>query len=113
MTDFATILAAAYDAAKAAVVGAEDKGTCGFAWVVIPGTSPLARYCRAKIKALGGERKPGAGQYGSKNYPSGWQFWSPAGWQGQTIWVHEAGATAFAGVLAANGIDAQMHSRVD
>lgn len=80
---------------------------CGFAWVTIPGRSALAAYCRRCATADNRQR------YGSKDYPTGWHFWCPGGHYGQSIRIHEAGAKAFREVLAAAGISATVHSRLD
>ena len=72
---------AAAKSAVAAIVHQENINAmdCGFAWVTIPGNSPLAKWCRsAKI--------------GRKGYPSGWTFWNPGEHRGQSIHIIEAGA---------------------
>lgn len=116
MTDFESILDEAHTAAGAAIAAMppEDMNAldCGFAWVMIDGNSPLARHCRKMIKAAGGERHANR-KFGSKGYPSGWQFWKPGGFGGQAIGHHEAGAKAFRDVLARHGIRADVGSRFD
>ena len=108
---FTAILAEAYAAADLAQAGkVEDLNAfdCGFAWVTIDGTSPLARWCRQQSN---GERNR---QYGSKGYPTGWQFWCPGNFNGQSIGIHEAGAKAFQDVLALKyNIRADVGSRYD
>lgn len=105
------ILTEAHAAAKRAVTGlVENRNAldCGFAWVTIPGTHPLARYCAKRLKA---DDNPSF--YGSKGYPSGWQFWKPGGAPVQSVWIHEVGARAFRHALAQYGISAEVHSRLD
>lgn len=116
--NFEQILNEAHAAAKAAQVGmVEGRGLdCGFAWVTIAGNSPLARYCRKQIKEAGGEHKLTFAQrrrFGDKGYPSGWQWWQPGGYAGQSIGIHEAGARAFRDKLAEYGYSADVGSRYD
>lgn len=124
MLDFELVLRAAHAAAEAAVLSeahARPEGPyaldCGFAWVTISGTDPLARYCRAQIKLVEHPGQPAAREryhkLGSKGYPSGWQWWKPGNWWGQSIRVHEAGARAFRDELAKFGIRADVGSRLD
>lgn len=112
----AGILVAAHAAAEQAVAEAsakfdEMRGACGFAWVTISGTEPLARHCRKQLKASGDQRA--SRHFGDKGYPTGWQFWGPGNHNGQRIDIKEAGARAFRDVLAANGIRADVGSRLD
>lgn len=125
--DFQKILDEAYEAARTAIAakGPEDTRAldCGFAWVNISGTEPLARFCRAQIKAAEKLRaEGGCGHgfvmerqifYGGRGYPSGWQFWEPGGFDGQAIGHHLAGATAFNAVLARHNIRGTVGSRYD
>ena len=106
--DYSLVLFKAHATAEVAVAGLPDTGACGFAWVVIPGTDPLARYCRAKTKGGSTSRI-----YGSKGTTKGWQFWKPGGFDGQAVDAHEAGAAAFRDVLASYGISATLGSRLD
>jgi hypothetical protein len=114
MQDYGAIFTEAKAAAVAAVAEmqktyAEGYGglDCGFAWVTIPGTEPLARYCRKMAAETGGR------QYGSKGYPTGWQFWNPGEYGGQSIGFKEAGAKAFQMALAKYGISGTVGSRLD
>lgn len=109
-SQFESLLAAAHQAARDAQAGMKE-GTgldCGFAWVVISGNEPLARYCRSRITQHGAHRSV----YGSKGEP-GWQWWKPGAYAGQSIGIHEAGAKAFRDVLAVYGIRADVCSRYD
>lgn len=114
--NYADILTAAHTAARRAIQNElvnnpetkDDAFSCGFAWVTIDGTEALARHCRTKIKA-GGD----AGVFGSKGYPSGWQFWCPGLYRGQAMRFHAIGAVAFAQSLASNGIRAAVGQRLD
>lgn len=115
MIDFEAILKAAHAAASKAQEGmVEDMNAldCGFAWVTISGREPLARHCRTRVKAAGGESKARR-EYGSKGWPSGWQWWCPGGAPVQAIGIHEAGARAFRDKLAEFGIRADVGSRLD
>lgn len=127
--DFAKILNDAHNAASAAILAKfkcgerEQPFNCGFAWVTIDGTSPLARYCRAEVKKAGGAQHASS-TLGSKGYPRGWQFWKPGTWPTkaeagvdkmyeQDMDFHVAGARAFQEVLAQNGYSATVGSRLD
>lgn len=81
-----------------------EPAACGFAWVVIPGRDPLANWCR---------KQGGAQKYGSKHWQKGWMFWGPGEYPGQSVYVKEVGAKAFASVLRAYGIKAEVGSRLD
>jgi hypothetical protein len=116
-TDYEMILAEAHGAAKMAVDQAcavydEMKGGCGFAWVTISGTEPLARWCRKMAKATAHDRRS-AMAYGDKGYPTGWQFWNPGNHGGQRVDIKEAGAKAFRDTLGKYGIRADAGSRLD
>lgn len=123
MIDYEKILDEAHAAAAGAVEVASQKypeqiGACGFAWATIPGNEALARHCRAQIAKLnkqhgGNPPRSLTLKYGSKGYPSGWQFWNPGGYMGQRIEVKEFGAAAFRDELAAAGIRADTGSRLD
>lgn len=112
--DYETILNEAIAAAQVAVAGKTDTQAfnCGFAWVTIDGKSPLANHCRKKIKQVGGDRRADR-KYGSKGYPSGWQFWDPANYYGQDMDVKVLGARAFQQVLADYNIVGTVGSRLD
>jgi len=120
-TDYEMILAEAHGAAITAVATAsatydEMRGACGFAWVTISGTEPLARFCRAQLKAYdkAGVTNPRMRrQYGDKGYPKGWQFWNTGDHAGQRVDIKEAGAKAFRDTLAKYGIRADAGSRLD
>jgi hypothetical protein len=71
---------------------------CGFAWVIIPGTSAFARWAK----------KQG---YFRKAYGPGMQYWVSYG--EQSMGRKEAFAEAFAKVLRDNGIEARTGSRMD
>lgn len=127
--DFQAILTEAHAAASKAQEGMVENMNaldCGFAWVVVDGMDPLARACRKAIKAKAGEyEKTGIprpadkadqdmrGFWGSKGYPTGWQFWSPGHAPVQAVGIHEAGAKAFALKLGEYGIRAEWRSRLD
>lgn len=107
------LLDRAHAAAKAAADEAEASATtwfpCGFAWVTIVGTTPLARHCREASGADVDDRL----RYGDRGYPSGWQWWCPGHQSTQRMETHEAAARAFAAVLAEAGIPATVGSRMD
>ena len=111
--DFEKILAEAHEAARLAVTDIPDKLACGWAWATIAGTEPLARHCRAKLKEAHRDDYPARRYYGDKHYPTGWQFWQPGNFRGQSVWAHEQGAIAFRDALATHGICAQLGSRLD
>lgn len=91
-------------AAELAPYGGQEPAThleCGFAWVVIrPGTSPFARWMRAKGLA-------------DKHWAGGLNVWNPAGTHVQWMVPKLAGARAFAAVLRKHGIAASADSRLD
>ena len=86
--DFEAILTEAHAAAAKAQEGMVENMNaldCGFAWVVVDGSDPLARACRKAIKAKAKEftaqgvshpdQKAESDMrpfWGSKGYPSGW-----------------------------------------
>lgn len=109
--DFEAILTEAHQAAIDAQSGMQEgRGLdCGIAWVTISGVSPLARYCRTRDH----NSTFNARHYGSKGYPTGWKWWKPGGYPGQSIGIHEAGARAFRDVLAKHGYSAEVGSRYD
>lgn len=118
--DFEAILTEAFAAAETAIAakGPENMNAvdCGFAWVNISGTEPLARYCRKQIsQATEAERRTFefSRRFGDKGYPSGWQWWKPGSFAGQAIGHHIAGATAFNEVLAKHNIRGTVGSRYD
>lgn len=110
---FQNILVAAHTAAHRAVEHAEDKFACGFAWVTIDGTSPLARHCRKMAKSTGASAHSARRLYGDKGYPRGHQWWCPGNFPGQSVEAHEKGAIAFRDKLAEYGISATVGSRLD
>lgn len=117
--DYETIFQEACDAARLAVKAEiarepENENTldCGFAWVTVPGNEGLARWCRDQKKRWKGSQIEAA-KFGDKGYPSGWQFWKPGNFNGQSIRIHEVGAKAFRDVLARHGIRADVGSRYD
>jgi len=102
------------EAKAAAIAAVKAKGPanpfaldCGFAWVKLDGNHPLSRYAR---KQANGQHSR---LYGSKGYPTGWQWWDPGEFPGQAIGHKEAGAKAFRDVLAKYGISADVGSRYD
>lgn len=110
--EFEKIIDEALAAASAAQEGMIENPNaldCGFAWVVLGGNEPIARFCRAALNRNPNERR----RYGSKGYPTGWQWWCPGDFNGQSIGIHEAGARAFRDTLALYGIRADMCSRLD
>ena len=146
--DMEALLSACYQKADAAIAARFVEGkreqpyNCGFAWVKIDGTLPLARYCRAVRKELDIERANLAARataaqdyaevsrinreynikmnrYGDKGEP-GWQFWKPGSWPKdapdnyqQDMDFHMTGARAFVQALAEAGIRADASCRLD
>jgi hypothetical protein len=111
--NYAAVLAEAHKAASEAVDGQPDQYACGFAWVVIYGNDPLARYCRAQLKLQPGDDWKTRRYFGDRGYPRGWHFWQPGNFPGQSVDTHLKGATAFRAVLAKYGIRADVNSRLD
>lgn len=119
--DFEAILteahrdAAAYIAAEVATKPENERDFyCGFAWVTIDGNEPLARWCRAKLKALPSNAVYfDKAKFGDRGYPKGWQFWKPGNFNGQSVRIHEVGARGFRDALARYGIRAVVGSRLD
>lgn len=136
---FQTALDAAYQAASDAQQGlVEDMNAfdCGFAWVVVSDSSFMA-WCRRTIKMLNEQAKAvelkdangvdtlcqsaeyiefrnRTRLYGDKHYPSGWCFWKPGSFNGQSVGIHEKGAKAFSESLARSlGISCSWSSRLD
>jgi hypothetical protein len=105
---FSELLDRAYAAADRAQAGLRENPNafdCGFAWVTVdPSNHAFVMWCKAQLKGLegpGGNRDHDARRrYGSKGYPTGWQFWCPGSFHGQSMPIHEAGARAFRDVLA-------------
>jgi hypothetical protein len=110
--NYETVLAEAHKAASEAVAGQPDQYACGFAWVVIDGNDPLARFCRAQRKVQADDWQTRR-YFGDKGYPRGWHFWQPGNFPGQSVDVHEKGAAAFRSVLASYGIRGDVNSRFD
>lgn len=97
---YARALSAAQSAIDAA--GRHDLGTCGNAWVEIhPGTSSFARWCKTNGHARPARR-------GVCLLPD-----HQCGYQGQSLDVKKAGATAFAAALSEAGLTAYAYSRID
>lgn len=131
--DFEKILSNAFLAARRAteaeVVREPETSAdpCGFAWVYIDGTSPLAHWCRAEIKRRTKHHarpehvtsdtvrilREAQAFCGNKNDPRGWKWWKPGKFNGQAIRIHEVGAKAFRDALAEHGISATVGSRLD
>lgn len=114
--DYDNLLKRAHAAAKLAA-DAEELANghnwfpCGFAWVTISGTSPLARHCSKKLD--NSNPSTTSVTYGDKGYPKGWQFWCPGHRSTQRQETYKAGATAFAKVLTNAGIEATTSSGAD
>lgn len=132
--DFEEILDAAHTAATAAILAHFQAGNreqpfnCGFAWVTIEGTEPLARHCRKMVKSEVGQDQRFSRvyrmKYGDKGEPRGWQWWAPGTWPKPedvgvpTIYQQDmdfkaAGCRAFQAVLAEHGIRATVGTRLD
>lgn len=98
---------AAADAAQAGLVEDMNALDCGYAWVTVSDRA-FAGWCRKKLNATGDLR------YGDKHWRSGWNFWGPGNFKGQSIGIKEVGAKAFRDVIAQElGIYAEMGSRLD
>jgi hypothetical protein len=111
--DYEDLLKRAHAAAKLAAEAEEASPThhwfpCGFAWVTISGTSPLARHCRKQLNNTNASNT-----YGDKGYPKGWQFWCPGHRSTQSMATYQQAAKAFAKVLAEAGIEATTDLRAD
>lgn len=111
--NYEQVLADAHAAAAEAVAGLPDKFACGFAWVLVDGNDPFARFCRAQLMAQPPEDYTARQYFGAKGYPKGWQFWQPGKFRGQSVEAHEKGSAAFRDVLASHGIRADVCSRLD
>lgn len=115
--DYAAILEEAHAAAHEAVAaeGPENiyAANCGFAWVVISGNEPLARWCRAQRKRMANDTYASRAYFGDKHWHKGWNFWNPGDFSGQQVSHKEAGARAFRDALAKYGIVATVGSRLD
>ena len=82
-------------------LGGRDQFACGFAWVNVPvkASTKLGR----KLAQIGFR----------KAYGGGMQLWNPSEFGCQNIDTLEHGATAYARVFTANGIEAYSQSRLD
>ena len=78
------------------------QGPCGFAWVSVPGNSPLGRWVRKNAWGRGGW---------SKGYPTGYHLWVSL--YNQSVELKSAYAYAYAKVLRAYEVDASSASRLD
>jgi hypothetical protein len=78
---------------------------CGFAWVRVPGNSPIARFLR--------DQSDFAGLSTHKGYPKGFDIWNPSGNPTQCLDAKLAGAEAFAEALRLAGFEAEVGSRWD
>jgi len=90
------------------VMGGEDRGACGFAWVTIypnhKGNTKLGKQERKEFEALGA----------SKDWTGkAWMIWNPASFPCQNIDTLEAGAAGAADVLKRHGYNASAQSRLD
>ena len=101
---------AAADHAQAGMVENMNAMDCGFAWVVVHDRA-FARWCAANSK----DGNTAARRfYGRKNHDTGWCFWKPGSFKGQSIGIHEAGARAFRDSLAFDlQCRVEMSSRLD
>jgi hypothetical protein len=95
-----------------------EGGVCGFAWVSIPFNTPTNKNFINMMKKRGlcedrNKRVDTGRPYSpiSKAYRGGFQYWVGAG--GQSMNRKEAFAQGFAKVLAENGIDCYVGSRMD
>lgn len=95
-------LEAARDAAKAYDATNPGWYPCGFAWVNI-------KPARGKLVTLLKNMKIGR----TDDYYGGYSIWNPSGHHTQHMYTLEAGARAFAEVLRAAGIKANVHTRLD
>ena len=81
---------------------------CGFAWVTVTpehkGNTRLGKQERRVLESMD-FKKDWTGK--------AWQLWNPTGYNGQSMDVKEAGATAYAKVLRDAGFKAYMGSRAD
>jgi hypothetical protein len=115
--DYADVLEEAHAAAREAVASKGPENmmalNCGFAWVTISGTDPLARWCRAQRKRMANDTYATRSYFGDKHWHKGWNFWNPGNFSGQQVTHKEAGARAFRGALAKYGIVATVGSRLD
>ncbi|MDB5177503.1 MAG: hypothetical protein JWN75_1171 [Candidatus Saccharibacteria bacterium] len=114
----------AHAAASAAQVGmVEDMNAfdCGFAWVVVHDLS-FMNWCRKQIVACDlneandtpSKLHAAKAFYGSKNWSTGWCFWKPGDFSGQSVGIHEAGARAFRDSLARDlNIRCETGTRLD
>jgi hypothetical protein len=103
---FASIVRDATEAATKATAAYLAEGhhwfPCGFAWVTIrPATGKFVNYLRAE----------GIGR--RDTHEGGWKIWNPSNCSTQSMEALMAGATAYAKVLAANGVRCDVGSRVD
>lgn len=74
---------------------------CGFAWVKItPNRGTLCKVLKESYRA-------------SKGWNGGLVVWQPSGVSSQNMYVHQAGAIAFAKVLEEFGYNAEWDSRLD
>lgn len=125
MLDYGKILDEAHKAAAKAQLGmTEHPLNCGFAWIKIPGNSPMAHFCRKQMKQrqeLHDKKQIGprtlseaAGHFGSRDEIFGGWRWSYVGlYTGQDMDIKAAGCRAFQDVLARYGIAATVETRLD
>ena len=86
-----------------AIANGYEDGYCGFAWVEVK----VDRTNSKEAKAL---EKMGF----RKSYkPKRMEIWKPGAYNGQSMTIHEAGASAYAEVLEQYGFRAYPHSRAD
>ena len=118
--DFSATFTAAHDAcenaSRAELAEHGDHGACGFAYVVIDGRAPFAKWCRNQItvaKDAGVTNPLFLNKYGDKGYPKGYEFFIRGIEGTQTLAIREAGARAFIAVLEKAGIPAHMRSNLD
>lgn len=113
----AAIVAAENAIKKSQVQFPDDRGPCGFAWVVVSdGRSDFVKSCKKQIKIAeqAGVTNPiFLARFGRKNYGKGWLFWNPGQYFGQSVDIKESGAYAFAAKLREFGVEAYAESRLD
>ena len=128
---FENALRKAHAAAREATAKEKDypqRLDCGMAWVVTHDRAfngwcrKMAEIYRAKSEGARIDKDLIRAQallekvkeYGDKNWSTGWCFWKPGNFVGQSITGHEAGARAFRDVILRElGINAEVGSRFD
>lgn len=88
-------------------LGGQDRGACGFGWVVI--TEYEGKRIKGNTKVGRTLKAVGVNQ----NWQRLFEVWSPARFPAQNVDVHLAGAQAYAQVLREVGFTAYAQSRLD